>query len=108
MTALHEPHASGAPREAGIVVARSGAHVNTSTAKWMLSADETLDWSSMAILPKHLLAATREYVRQLIRTGSPEYVRSQFNFLKKLFKSVQDLLEPLGNSGDVDGSVSVR
>ena len=83
------------------VIARSGATIDTSTDKWMLSADETLYWSHMAILPEHLLAATREYMRHLVRTASPDYVRSQFHFLLKAFGAIRDLLAPLRPNDDL-------
>ncbi|GAA0580089.1 tyrosine-type recombinase/integrase [Craurococcus roseus] len=101
MTARHATTARARLRGAGFVTARSGATVDNSGPVWILSPEDEISWASMPAIAEHLLAATREYVRDLIRKGSPTYARNQLMLLAHTLRPIKDLLRPPNLGEDV-------
>jgi integrase len=87
-----------------IVLARSGSKINTSGVIWVLSAEDSIDWSLMPMLPNHILLAVQGFIEHLIRTGSPRYSESQFNFLKTTLCCLEDYLSRFSPDGTIDAA----
>ncbi|BCL93399.1 tyrosine-type recombinase/integrase [Ralstonia pseudosolanacearum] len=67
------------------VLSQSGERVDTSGDIWLISTHEKINWKLLSFNDGDVLHATREHVKNLVRTRSPKYVINQFNSLKRLF-----------------------
>lgn len=68
------------------VLSQSGARVDTSGDVWLVSAQVKINWRRFPLKNGILLSATREHLKNLIRTRSPDYADTQFDNLRRLFE----------------------
>lgn len=67
------------------VLSKAGERIDTSGEIWLLAAAKRINWACMPLAKGPVLHAVREHVRNLIRTGSADYVFTQFQHLRRLF-----------------------
>ncbi|CAM2191449.1 Phage integrase [Paraburkholderia kururiensis] len=67
------------------VLSKAGERIDTSGEIWLLAAAKRINWARMPLAKGPVLHATQEHVRNLIRTGSADYVYAQFQNLRRLF-----------------------
>lgn len=75
-----------------IVLARSGAEIDISMETWVISPEDTIEWSLVPPLPEHVLLAFKKFLQHLIRTSSPKYVAGQFHALRLTLRTLDQHL----------------
>ena len=80
---LNADDQSGSAGDA-VIMAFSGAKVDTSSSRWILGPDSIINWAPFARLPPAILHALKSFFRNLIATSSPAYVANQLGFLARL------------------------
>jgi len=68
----------------GVILSFSGAKVDTSGSKWILSTDSVANWTMFQCLEPVALFALKTFARHLIATCSPAYVENQLGFISRL------------------------
>lgn len=68
----------------GEITTLAGVTISTDGQTWHVGPDTRLNWKDWSVLPAAVRLGVERYLKQLMTSRSPEYVRSNFERLKKL------------------------
>lgn len=80
------------------VRSKSGARIDISGDIWQIGVEQSINWERFPIRRGPVAYAVWEHIKNLVRTGSADYVLNQFNNLKRVLD--------VANSSGVDISVA--